>query len=95
MKYIDITETVNLSVSQDNKDKCFKLTNMFFCGDEQVLRHQQTTQEHKDAHWNINAGRRVQLKIRVYEDGSMEILPVASRFAVTPARCGTSYKGLL
>lgn len=52
----------------------FRMTNKYFTGSEVVPKDQEVTEAHKDAHWSINAVKEVELTIRMFEDGSWEVV---------------------
>lgn len=83
-KYVEVKQTTGFHLDHDNKTAWFKLTNKHYYGKEQVPRDATVSKEHKDAHWHVNACRSVDFTIRMYEDGSMEVLPVPSYFPFTP-----------
>lgn len=84
LKYIDVRQTVSLDLSRDNKDKWLKLTNKYYCGKDMLPVDEQASQTHKDAHWSVNACRLVELTIRMYEDGSSEVISSATKYPLVP-----------
>lgn len=74
MKSITIKKKVKFQLTQTERDKMFRMTNKYFTGSEVVPKNQEVTEAHKDAHWSINAVKDVELTIRLFEDGSWEVV---------------------
>lgn len=76
--YIEITQVLQVNFDRETTDRWLKLTNKAITGSEVPLRDQQASEYHKSVHWNVNCCRRIKVKFRLYDDGSLEVLPEAS-----------------
>jgi hypothetical protein len=79
MDYIETTTELDFSLNEPAREKWRRFCNKAYTGDAEIplsVNSSDIPQELKDVHWYINCGRRVTLHLKLYGDGSLEILPV-------------------
>jgi hypothetical protein len=78
--YIEVVSSMPLVVDQVASQKWRALANTAYFGTPTIpleVPSSEIPQALKDVHWHINVGRRIQFRLRLYKDGSLEILPKA------------------
>jgi hypothetical protein len=78
MKYIEKIVEINLSSlnSPEITKEWNALINKNFYGKELVPFDVKVSNEHKRACWYVHACRRTEIKVKLYEDGSLGIEPI-------------------
>lgn len=72
--FIEVSTQVSIHLEQDQKEKWQSLVNNRYHGTSRIPLDVQVSQECKDAHWWINCGKNIPIKVRLYDDGSYEVI---------------------
>jgi hypothetical protein len=78
--YIEVVSSMPLIVDPITKQKWMQLANTAYFGTPTIpleVPSSEIPQELKDVHWHIHVVRHVGFRVRLYKDGSVEVLPKA------------------
>ena len=73
--YIEVESMISVPVDDIRKEKWRHLCNEAYTGKKTIPLSEPIPQNLKDVHWYINCDRRVKIRLRLYSDGSLEVLP--------------------
>jgi hypothetical protein len=76
--YIEVEQVLGLDLDHVQQQKWLKFTNLHYFGKEEIplsTPNEKISQEHRDVHWYVCCSRKVKIKLRLYDDGSLEVLP--------------------
>ena len=73
-EFIEVYTDVSIFLSASDKEKWQHLVNNHYHGTPQIPLDVKVSQQCKDAHWYINCGKAIPIKVRLYDDGSYEVI---------------------